>query len=93
MDSFFYFFLNIIKNFPYSNNFLNSSSVKVSISVARITYSFARKGVIKMRTINKWRYLYYWTKTEKALDEGNDDKYRKYRDKFKRIQLLTIRKG
>ena len=46
-----------------------------------------------MRTINKWRYLYYWTKAEKALDEGNEDKYRKYRDKFKRIQLLTIRKG
>ena len=46
-----------------------------------------------MRTINKWRYLYYWTKAEKVLDEGNGDKYRKYRDKFKRIQLLTIRKG
>ena len=93
MGSFFYFSLNVIKNFPYSNNFLNFSSVKVSISVARITYSFVRKGVIKMRTINKWRYLYYWTKAEKALDEGNEDKYRKYRDKFKRIQLLTIRKG
>ena len=52
-----------------------------------------RKGVVKMRTINKWRYLYYWTKAEKALDEGNQDKYKKYRDKFKRIQLLTIRKG
>ena len=46
-----------------------------------------------MRTINKWRYLYYWTKAEKALDEGNEDKYRKYRDKLKIIQLLTIRKG
>ena len=52
-----------------------------------------KKGVVKMRTINKWRYFYYWTKAEKALDEGNEDKYRKYRDKFKRIQLLTIRKG
>ena len=51
------------------------------------------EGVVKMRTINKCRYLYYWTKAEKALDEGNEDKYRKYRDKFKRIQLLTIRKG
>ena len=51
------------------------------------------EGVVKMRTINKWRYFYYWTKAEKALDEGNEDKYKKYRDKFKRIQLLTIRKG
>ena len=67
--------------------------VTVLSSVARITYSFVRKGVVEMRTINKWRYLYYWTKAEKALDEGNEDKYRKYSDKFKRIQLLTIRKG
>ena len=52
-----------------------------------------RKGVVKMRTINKWRYLYYWTKAEKALNEGNGDKYRKYIGKFKRIQLFTIRKG
>lgn len=46
-----------------------------------------------MRTINNWRYLYYWTKAEKALEEGDEGKYRKYRDKFNRLLLLKIRKG
>lgn len=46
-----------------------------------------------MMSIKDIRFMYHWTKAEKAMKNGDDVKARKHRDKFNRLLLLKVRKG
>lgn len=46
-----------------------------------------------MLSINDIRFMYHWSKAEKALKNGDEVKSKKHTDKVQRLLLLRIRKG
>lgn len=46
-----------------------------------------------MKTINDWRFLYHWGKAEEAMSKGDEEKYKKHKEKMNRLLLLKVRKG
>ena len=46
-----------------------------------------------MRIVNNCRFLYHWTKAEEVLDKGDEEKYKKHKEKMNRLLLLKVRSG